>query len=438
MKNNSGITLVTLAVTILIIIILAGITINAVLGDNGLLKQAQDAKDLAESTTQETGEKMNKVLQEYANVMAEDKELEEPDPGTEPEEPVDPPEPEKSGVEQSKEEGTVFQTDTQIKDTNGNIITVPEGFKIASDSGDTVQEGIVIEDVSASGDVNVEGSQYVWVPVGTFKKDNGTEVEIILGRYTFDTAGKPTLQQAAYTNDNLTNYLNEVMIENHYIEISTHRDGVLGFDNGENATAKNLEKFINSCRTKGGYYIGRYEASYASGASSSTSTTNCIGCKAASKKSTAYFSNMAYNAGTLWNNIIQMEASRVAINTYDDTGIGSDLINSYAWDTAIVYIQEATGENYANKTSVNTSLTNTGTIRDEVCKINDMASNLSEWTTEYSNSVQSDTIKPCVFRGDVYLSGIQYNTSYRYSLPQANWAAYSTAFIGFRIILYFL
>lgn len=33
MKKDSGITLVTLAVTILIIIILASITINAVLGD---------------------------------------------------------------------------------------------------------------------------------------------------------------------------------------------------------------------------------------------------------------------------------------------------------------------------------------------------------------------------------------------------------------------
>ena len=71
-KKESGITIITLVVTILIIIILASITINAVLGDNGLLSQAQDAKDLAERTTIETGDKMNKVLQEYMNVMAED------------------------------------------------------------------------------------------------------------------------------------------------------------------------------------------------------------------------------------------------------------------------------------------------------------------------------------------------------------------------------
>lgn len=75
LKSNAGITIITLAVTILIIIILASITINAVLGDNGLIKQAQDVKDMAESTTLETGEKMNKVLQEYENIMAEDGEI---------------------------------------------------------------------------------------------------------------------------------------------------------------------------------------------------------------------------------------------------------------------------------------------------------------------------------------------------------------------------
>ena len=86
-NNEAGITIITLAITILIIIILASITINAVLGDNGLLEQAQDAKDLAESTTLETGEKMNKVLQEYMNVMAED----EGGGITEPEEDTTPP-----------------------------------------------------------------------------------------------------------------------------------------------------------------------------------------------------------------------------------------------------------------------------------------------------------------------------------------------------------
>ena len=72
-------------------------------------------------------------------------------------------------------------------------------------------------------------------------------------------------------------------------------------------------------------------------------------------------------------------------------GINSDLMNSYAWDTAIVYIQTFSGDtDYSYQTSKNTSSSgpkNTGnlvTTNDEVCKINDMASNCCEYTTEYS------------------------------------------------------
>ena len=44
MKKNSGITLIALVITIIILIILAGITISAVFGENGLILRAQEAK----------------------------------------------------------------------------------------------------------------------------------------------------------------------------------------------------------------------------------------------------------------------------------------------------------------------------------------------------------------------------------------------------------
>ena len=63
---------------------------------------------------------------------------------------------------------------------------------------------------------------------------------------------------------------------------------------------------------------------------------------------------------------------------------------SYAWNTAIVYIQECGKANYANQDweSINSNLTNTGTGQDEVCKINDMVSNIRELTTEYSSNTE--------------------------------------------------
>ena len=117
-----------------------------------------------------------------------------------------------------------FQTKTPIQDEKGNTIVVPEGFKLAEDSGDTVQQGIVIED-AFSEDANVRGSQYVWIPVGKFIKDDGTESnEIVLGRYTFNRSnGTPTLQQAAYTEESPTNYKQSVVIDSYYSELSTYR-----------------------------------------------------------------------------------------------------------------------------------------------------------------------------------------------------------------------
>ena len=44
MKNNKGITLVALVVTIVVLLILAGVSINLVLGNNGIIAKAKDAE----------------------------------------------------------------------------------------------------------------------------------------------------------------------------------------------------------------------------------------------------------------------------------------------------------------------------------------------------------------------------------------------------------
>lgn len=43
--ENAGITLIALVITIVILLILAGVTLNLVLGDNGIIGKAKDAKD---------------------------------------------------------------------------------------------------------------------------------------------------------------------------------------------------------------------------------------------------------------------------------------------------------------------------------------------------------------------------------------------------------
>ncbi len=394
-RTSKGVTLIALVVTIVILIILAAVSINMVLGDQGIFKKAQEGANAMHDAEVNTQVGFNSITDEIDRI-------------TSGQGGVTPPE-EKSEIEQAKDSGEVFDTKTPLEDEHGNVVQVPAGFKIAEDSGDTVQQGIVIEDVSASGDIAVQGSQFVWIPVGTFTKDDKSQSEeIILGRYTFgdeELKGEPTLVQAAYTEDNPENFKNYKYIGNYCIEISDYRSGIAGDGmesglNGENATAKDLAGFVNSIKENGGYYIARYEGSFASG-------DNWENYKAASKVSKIYSEDsMSYKEETLWNFISQIDASKVAINTYrGSSSVKSDLMNSYAWDTAIVYIQEAGNENYANKIRVYRKLSNTGNlaegIKDEVCKINDMASNVSEWTTEYS-SERYHSACPWMFRGGSY------------------------------------
>ena len=44
-KKNSGITLIALVITIIVLIILAGVSINLVLGNNGIIARAREAKN---------------------------------------------------------------------------------------------------------------------------------------------------------------------------------------------------------------------------------------------------------------------------------------------------------------------------------------------------------------------------------------------------------
>ena len=69
--REKGITLVALVITIVILIILATVTINAVLGENGLIRKAQQAKEIQEQATKNEEEGMNTLLGEFAEAMGE-------------------------------------------------------------------------------------------------------------------------------------------------------------------------------------------------------------------------------------------------------------------------------------------------------------------------------------------------------------------------------
>ncbi len=111
----------------------------------------------------------------------------------------------------------------------------------------------------------------------------------------------------------------------------------------------------------------------------------------------------------------------------------SDLVNSYAWDTAIVFIQAYEDSTYASSNN-STSATVTGGNGDQVCNINDMSGNKSERTTETSNRSIGENARPCTWHGGAYISdysSAMYSTSYRNYTTADN----SNIDVSFRITL---
>ena len=384
--------------TIIVLIILAGISISLVIGNNGIMQKAVKGRtDYAGAAINEQLD-LNKIEDYIEDNTSNAVKIE------------------------SVKGGNYFGAPTTVKDTNGNLIKVPKGFKIAQDSGLNVTEGIVIEDNDIKTGVgNNRGNQYVWVPVGNgIKKSDGTTVNITLGRYTFASDGTPTLKQDA------VNYTQEVEITYNsfkYKELSTSRVGTVDSSNrlnDTNTTALNLKGFVDSVKANGGYYIARYEASYGTDG------------KANSKVSDSYTtsSSTPNKEGQLWNNITQIDAATASRNLYST--VNSDLINSYAWDTAIVYIQNFSGDtDYSKQNSLNKSLANTGVNSDEKCKINDMASNTYEWTTEYCTYTDSSNAYPCTVGGGYYSNSSYYTGDRNFSR-----ATSSNGNISFRSALY--
>ena len=436
LKESKGITLIALVITIIVLLILAGVTIATLTGDNGILKKAGDAKTQTEQAKEDenlkiaiagsygTDGKLNlKDLKD--NLENQGIDYDKNNTGF-PLEVIVNGEKKKidangniiESIQSLKTKGTVFKDTTTLEDTYGNQVTIPKGFKIANDSATDVTGGIVIEDATYT---NTIGSQFVWIPVGTgenaIKKANNKTVEIKLSRYTFEEDGTPIDQE-----DNIIN--------SYYQELATSNYG--------NATAKDIEKFKTSANSNHGYYIGRYEAGvvdYNSSVSTSNSNneTNWTGYTGDNIKL------VCKKEQQVWNYVTQNKASKLSRDMYgSEAKVTSDLINSYAWDTAIVFIQkcgtESNSSTYSKtvgQSSTSTSApqtTGTNILKatskvDKQCNIFDMAGNCWEWTTETS----SNSNYACVTRGGIY-NHTGFYTSSRYPYNTSSRADSNTSF----------
>ena len=417
-SNQKGITLIALVVTIVVLLILAGVSVNAIFSENGIIKRAKDAQNKMD----QAAENDQKGINELSNWL--DSKINGNSGGNTTGGNTTGGDDTSTTQKISTLVGKVVDKNTKAEDAYGNKITIPKGFKVLAKGTSTesasytysgnnipaVQDGIVIEN-------GTDGNQFVWVPVGTIKNKDGSTNTITLGRYSNFAKQNGTYVPA----QNANNCTQEVTINTYFKELSTFREGNTATDStAQNATARNLAEFISTSLSNGGYYIARFEAS---------GTASKITSK--------------YNQ-TVLGNITQPNAAKVAREMYGEVKennelvYASDLVNSYAWDTAIIFIQtystETDASSYASQNK-STSFANTGKSNDKYCNIFDMSGNADEWTTEYSTKSSYSYFYPCVSRGGCYHAD-RGEADYCTSNRNFNYTAYSDSYRSLRSLLY--
>lgn len=419
--KNKGVTLIALAVTIVVMLILAGVTISVLNGENGIVKQAQKAKE--ESKIKELKEKvridiagkrveningelrvsvLKEILDKYFdNVPVETQITSETEL--------------KAKEEYGKYEMKISDIDvgeityetsyTIFKDVNGEQVPIPEGYIVSENSDENiVNKGLVVSDS--------RGNEYVWISCTVDSSSNKLQY-----KRTEWGVEKDGTDNSRAIKDELT--LKDIDVT--YSKTDT--------DNGINEEiSKEIVAQINaekeSIKKYGGYYIGRYEV----GKDNKTAVI-----KAEQEP---------------YVNIKWSKAYELAKGIGGGEGATTYLCSSYSWDTAINFIQNTTGKNYATSIigfngnwksqevkdssgkvikPVNTAQRlNTG-LTTALCNIYDMGGNVGEFTTEL-NPGTSETV---VLRGDFYHSG-DVPAGYRWDASSGHASSYS----GFRATLF--
>ena len=387
-----------MVITVIIIIILATATINMTFGDNGLITQARKAKDMTANSIVAEQEEMNSLMDEYANVMKEDSE-------------IMPPTPEKSEVADAIENNTQFTETTTITDDLDNPVTIPGGFHLAEDSGTKVEEGIVIED-------NTENhNQFVWIPVGEYNVTQTIEAITEPDSQDGKLINKLTRRQWGTEEDveQIPTPITDDEVADGYRGEVYYGEGATQDKDGSpiSPVETNIEAFKTSATTNGGFYIGRYEQ----------------GAGNVCKAGVDAYTNVTRDQAKTQAEAMYMEKAEIKATT--------QLISSYAWDTALNFICQTNADGYELATTTDETKANIGTSNktqtgeytaDNYSKIHDFLGNCYEWTTEYSVG----SVGRCVRRGGNFDG---FSDNYAANRDNCSTSLYNS-YISFRSQLY--
>ena len=492
LKSKKGITLVALVVTIVVLLILAGVSINAVLGDNGIIKKANQAASVTKEA--EVKEAINRTILEF--YLTNDYEtLEDFLKAKVTEGNIDSVTKNADGTLTVKKGEYSVTVENKTNSSGGSSsggstggetqtpeITIGEAKVVANSDG----TGSAITDVAS---VYLGNTLYITfshsITGGTTTVDKTIPYAVTAnGTYTFTVTG--TVNGKSYTK-NVSVTVNQfkdvyeltysdgivympegfkiakgsastvqggVVIEDKdgnqfvWVPVATIADYKRTWYTGDGTLSKYSEALPEDEKTSvekyKGFYIGRYEAgdkdsteaSTPALRTSSSSTSNKISIKA----------NQAP-----YNYVTRTQAVSLAEGFATKQGYKAKtkLVSSYAWDTTIAFLQKVNSDygssseegNYNDTTFSYTDITGATKTKAEgskvlvptgqttpVCNIYDMGGNVWEWTTES----YSNTNSPSALRG----GGCNHNFANSPAGIRSHSSGTANADLGFRLTLF--
>ena len=407
---NKGITLIALVITIIVLLILAGVSIAMLTGQNGILSQAQRAKTETENAAaNEAG-----ILSDYETKINEE-----------------------LGIKPEAEPGHYYEKDTDVT-VGGKPIIIPGGATVSKIPGEyeNIDNGFVIyitdkqitdEEWQDAENMQKTYDQFVWVPVEkayvTVEEMGGDTLENLKSYISTNKVYPMAVKSGEiYSgilydfNDSADGSKVEITPYDYKTTSSYREPDVVSYDTGdyasEGVTKSGLQseykEMVEGVNAKGGFWVGRYE------------TSNMVDDKTQDTKNTIKVVKGTTNG---INNVnwyrMYAQQKNYAKNKFGETAkTKSSMIWGSQWDQIMIwmkdkpakvinetytekfYITNAVGMGNFNISGVDdgyAGLANTGCF--DVKNIYDLAGNVYDWTLEaydtYSRVLRRRQLQLC-------------------------------------------
>lgn len=414
--QNTGITLIALVITIIVLLILAGISISMLSGDNGILQRATTAKENTDNAqiTERVQLAYTAAIADGNGVLTE----------------------QNLRTELTNEFGDNYNLGEDTT-TNEWVISVNEVERLR------VSKGVATPTEPQSGESGYAGGSYndPYIPVGFTHtgSEDWNHGYTITGNVDGTNPGDQFVWVPCSTEETppagVVKFKKITTGKYRNIYSTLHPSG--GTNASVNAEDVTVSEIRTSIGTYGGFYIAKYEA----GIMGTTDNANLL-------TQTATDGNvkpLSQSGVGVWNYITRencLTVSKSMIPTAT-TGAKSTLISGECWDTTLAWItatadssyaENSAGKGWYNDVSSN-SIHTTGYYGTNTNNIFDMGGNVWEHTSENCLYDDGDEnyVQEQVSRGGcfsvTYSSGLEDPASVRDTGGQADYR-------GFRVVLY--